>query len=356
MGGLTCLFGNGASIAYNGALSTSKLTCSMNSSIEGLPDSDAKLLLQTRFEGATDGFEALIGSLDQTTVMPDGSTASMPVVQRAKRIAVAIVLKEILDQAHGMGESSFAPIASAIKTMVGEESYHAITVGTLNYDGILLSSFLYEFEKQIVDLADGQQSAVVSFPNGGSAQKLRTRENLSTVAGWDFFKSRPRFLQLHGYLGWFRNLSDQSVLKFDLDVVRGSNAWLEQAQLQTPSWEPAVVLSDLKASIVQNEPFALAYEIFAHQLFSSDRWIVGGYGFGDEPMNTLMRSVLSLRRFTSPHAMPRILVVDSSPTVCEKARTLFDCAGMPSILTVESRDLKTVFDDSAFLANWYSID
>ena len=84
---------------------------------------------------------------------------------------------------------------------------------------------------------------------------------------------------------------------------------------------PQIVLTDQKAKMIVDRPFSIAYKIFEDRLRSSDFWFIGGYAFGDEPVNAALR-----RAYQEAHVrgrQPRILIADPDPSTCNKASQIF---------------------------------
>jgi hypothetical protein len=97
------------------------------------------------------------------------------------------------------------------------------------------------------------------------------------------------------------------IWKFELDDLRKANYWTT-FKSGTAQMLPVVVLTNRKAEIVRDWPFRLAYDIFEDRLTKSDRWLIAGCSFGDEPVNVALQSAREerkRRRLTDP----RLLVV-----------------------------------------------
>ena len=172
----------------------------------------------------------------------------------------------------------------------------------MNYDGLTHAGLLLHGSP--ADLADGRPSfadfhRVVVGHRRIQGHRIRVEDNFP-----------PHFsplLQLHGSLGWLRSPKGK-LWRFSLDDLRDLDYWTALGN-GTTNWTPVVVLTDQKERTIVRRPFALAYDIFQQRLVSSDRWLIAGYGFGDEPVNEIFRTAWKTRmRASLPQ--PEILVVD----------------------------------------------
>lgn len=71
---------------------------------------------------------------------------------------------------------------------------------------------------------------------------------------------------------------------------------------------PAVILTDLKTRYTEQYPFSMLYDELHHALANESLVVVGGYSFGDRPVNR------ALARFLSRNTENRLIVWSPSGT------------------------------------------
>ncbi|MFA9430021.1 SIR2 family protein [Egicoccus sp. AB-alg2] len=146
-----------------------------------------------------------------------------------------------------------------------------LAIYTLNYDSLLMEALLDSRDGRVV--YDG-------FPYGELAYPL---------APWP---NQLPLYPLHGTLGAYQT-PDGSVRKTRMEDVR--------ARRMLEGWRdgdfgpglPAVVLGDAKRHSIRQEPFASYYEALSVDLERASSVVVGGYGFGDVPLNTRLARYLA---------------------------------------------------------------
>lgn len=155
---------------------------------------------------------------------------------------------------------------------------------------------------RIADLASGLSATTADIAPGVSVEGhwLRTFDDIPP--------DRAAVLNLHGYLGWLRDPDTGNVAKFKLEDLRMAGYWDLYAKGQT-DWEPVVVLTDRKERATLEWPFSMAYVSFQQRLVDADHWLIAGYGFGDAPVNNLVRSAFRARR-RQRLGDPKVLVID----------------------------------------------
>jgi hypothetical protein len=177
-------------------------------------------------------------------------------------------------------------------------------VGTLNYDGLIHAAAL-NLPVSLADMSTGYEShegehCVVPGEPMVVGHLLRNHDNMPG--------NTLQLLNLHGSLGWLRTSSSGAIWKFDLSDLRDQDYWSALAANNT-SWTPSLILTDQKGNAVAEYPFSLAYEIFRERLARADRWMIVGYGFGDEPVNAILRTAASLKDDLSKKEL-EVLVID----------------------------------------------
>jgi hypothetical protein len=120
--------------------------------------------------------------------------------------------------------------------------------------------------------------------------------------------SEPTTLyQLHGSVAW-RRAADGVVYKLGLQAVREKRLLEAWAAGDMERGVPAVILTDLKTRYTEQDPFSTFYHELHHALSNESLVVVGGYSFGDRPLNR------ALARFLSLAPKNRLLVWNPSGT------------------------------------------
>jgi hypothetical protein len=110
---------------------------------------------------------------------------------------------------------------------------------------------------------------------------------------------------LHGSVTFWSDADRTIFAKLDREYLTTHNQW-DAVRNRETNVRPVVVLANQrdKAAHVREFPFSLAYEMFVEALESSDRWLIVGYSFRDEPVNSKLRA-----EFADRAEKPRVLVV-----------------------------------------------
>ena len=304
-----CLVGNGMSIAYNNDLNVHQLTDDLLRLFPDAAYTEPERALaqfadsQARIDG--DLFEALLGPLSSTAealgylpglavlaqaagagaVVSALSTAST-FLSDVHRLGLAIAFGHIADRSLGGRYEEVVVRTAAELIRLGPAS--DLTVGTLNYDGLLHAGFMEAGRNEW-----GQPNFLITDLAAGYVEQRRRITPGTELDGHpvrdydDLLVDRAALLQLHGSLGWLADPANPGgVWRFELQDTQRSGLRSHLRDGNT-KWSPVVVLTDRKARAVSNWPFSLAYDIFQRRLIESDRWLIIGYGFGDIPVNHL---------------------------------------------------------------------
>lgn len=339
------LLGNGASIAYNPDLSIPALTAGLVAKFEGLGGVDVQGALSAYAHGLSgtnpDDFERLLAPIEHAArglpalagLVGLAGSAQAHVGQALSttrafmldvhRMGMGIALGLIADRTHGRGEvvhdTTVIAVAEALLALgpVGR-----VTVATLNYDGLLHSGMLNSApSNEVCDLSDGREDdklRVVSGQPELSCRLLRSTDDLPTP--------RTAIVQLHGSLGWLRDRErPDRVRKFNIEDLRAVRYW-DALRDGRALMDPVVILTDQKVREAAGWPFGLAYDIFQDRLRQASRWLVAGYGFGDEPVASAMN--LAYRHHHDRGAL-RLLVVDFEKPADEVRKLARDATGLP---------------------------
>lgn len=306
---VAALVGNGLSIAYNPELAIPCLTRSLvdvfqtSGPVLEAVAGDPRVLADNGFEvllGPFDRAASLLHSLPGTVSRGSVDAAFRKVLgaaetlQEVYREGMAVTLDLIASLAHGIPER-FVVVHAFCEAIADLAEPDAIAIATLSYDGLLHAGFLQESVDlqrgnsrtlQISDLADGRTrtSCGEDFSDGEPLESCELR----VVP--DFGPGCARLINLHGSLGWLRRRSPVGVdaRKFKIEDLRRVSFW-EKYRAGKTQWEPLVVLTDVKDPVPQTFPFSLAYGAFFDELRHADRWLIAGYGFGDAPVNEMLR-------------------------------------------------------------------
>ncbi|MFI5936262.1 hypothetical protein [Actinoplanes sp. NPDC051494] len=321
---LVALVGNGLSIACEPRFSCSSLTIGMQEKFKnlGLDGADTALRkfaeklnnsrsIDNAFEEMLGPLEAASGVLGGLYEMASALRSSMPgngdkileSLRRAERFSdlfYRLGSTGILELIEEVSEGVDISIPKAlVEGLVEVAAPGKLTIGTLNYDALLLSAVLAIDEERrtagdlhfAADMADGRVEMFHEVTPRKEIRGHRIRRSISDFPSWPL-----TLLALHGSLTWLRDTRSGDVWKFELSDIRSNpNYWNDI--LQSSDWKPAVIMTNQsgKASRVTEQPFKLAYEAFQERLGGASRWMIGGYGFGDECVNSVLAEVAAKR-------------------------------------------------------------
>lgn len=205
------LIGNGVSIAYNPELAVPALTRRVFQALDGGTGSTRVFEYFAQRCGATGaGLEDVLGALDQMSaalpILQNLVSSGLASVEGANALAdssnlIATMYQfgvshalEIIDGLAQGQPASFAVIEDLHNSLPDPD---ALTVATLNYDG-LLSSALLEGRDYLFDLATGylrRSFRIVDDQDQISGYRLRERDDLGARS----------LINLHGSMGWLQH-------------------------------------------------------------------------------------------------------------------------------------------------------
>lgn len=359
-----CLIGNGTSVAYNHELSVAALTDSLIEEFETLGGVGAPDALQSLAAVATgaagDQFEELLGPLESTAtaigaIAGLGAALVTPaqiaavdevrgLLNQIRRTGLGVVLGHIDARAQGV-QGAFELVTSELGHALGQLGEPGdLCVASLNYDGLTHGGLFEHFENAITDLAAGY-APVHDGPDLGNGHLAGFALRQPGTALPD---DKVALLHLHGFMGWLRHPLDDQVVKFSLSDLRQGDYWTTYRNGGT-DWAPVVVLTDRKAETIVQQPFADAYERFYQELLHADRWLVMGYGLGDEPVNSLFRTARRERSLMG-EPDPRCLVVTYGDPVEAAHHHTLACArlDLPPATDVSMDGVPHVFASAAW--------
>lgn len=183
-----------------------------------------------------------------------------------------------------------------------------ITFGNLNYDLLLMSALLASHQAELADVADGREpTRITNGSRTGTAYHLRRQKS-------DFRDSCLTLLHLHGSLSFWTDKEESFCIKIPKEFLVGDSQWWEIRHGDSKIY-PAVVLTnpDQKSARIERHPFKLAYEMFFDALSGSDRWLIVGYSFRDQSVNTRLAD-----EFRSRRSMPKVLVIEKGQSVSDQ--------------------------------------
>lgn len=349
MPSITCLFGNGLSVSYNQELSVASLTQSLLNEFSDLSGNKAANFLAqfARELQAKEGadFETLLGPLESfsravpyLSGMATLTSQSTHQVRRCGRqlarfareihqVGIGVVLDHISEQSKGVGKGFDQTIMAVCRQLLlaarlDEDRDSMLTIATLNYDGLLpaaLTKLHQSSQCTLRDLGDGRASSWLKASDSHSeleSYRIRTIDDLG---------GNVNLIHLHGSLGWLVNEHTEEVWKFSIPDLRRQKYWSELINGQE-LLTPKVVLADRKTRVVSDWPFSLAYSMFENRLLRSDIWFIGGYGFGDRPVNTILERAYKKARISAQIneiEPPIIYIVDLRTDIMDQARRIF---------------------------------
>ena len=335
------------SISYNQELSVDSLTAYLLNEFSRLSgnqaaDSLAQFAEELKGSDSVD-FEVLLGPLESISrAIPylsgmDSVLSGSRQLERCARmlsrfteevhqIGLGIVLDRIATVSHGVGDNRFEmTILKVCRRLVdafeqiNSTSRHnsdagQLTIATLNYDGLLTAALTRLRDERVIQLSD--------LGDEGNQRMCTTTATLSEAYGLrqldDLRRYSTHLLHLHGSLGWLADSDSNEAWKFSIRDLRRVSYWTEFRD-GTVSLIPKVVLTDQKAKVVTDWPYMLAYQILGNRLDSSYFWFIGGYGFGDQPVNAVLERSYRKAR----NRPPRILIIDPDRRTEERALSVF---------------------------------
>ena len=293
------LFGNGISIGFHPDLTLDRITERVRRHLGGGAQELATLAQLAYPDDVAGGvgvnrgnFETLAGPLDRLA-------AVMVAVDRLVRnqdLAVTRTLRQVSDELRRLYLRVVGNVLREIDRLCvdpngGDERIDAwdrvnafaehlherheavgpVTIFTVNYDSLLMSALLH------------------TAPNGRYVYDgFRGGQDLNEpLDRWQ----EIALYHLHGSLSWRLDGNGQ-VFKTEMDTIRRERVLERWADGNGEPGLPAVVLTDRKVTAVGSYPFALFYEQLDRELDEADTVVVGGYSFGDRPVNTALARFL----------------------------------------------------------------
>jgi hypothetical protein len=288
------VFGNGLSIGFDRRLTTPAITERVVASLGGTYTGVLRDLAELGTPEDPDtapvdvdrgGFEQLAGPVDrladallavQNLFIGPGTSPLLGNLREAAdglrqhhvRI-VGTVLREVdACCVEGDADEQRRKSWQAMNAFAAELVKHRATMFTLNYDSLLMSALL----QQTPYVYDGFRHRSLNVP----------------LDRW----TEPALYQLHGSVAW-RRAADGVVHKLRLQEVRDDHLLEGWAAGNMDRGLPAVILTDLKTRYTEQYPFSTLYDELHRELSNESLVVVGGYSFGDRPLNRALARFLS---------------------------------------------------------------
>ncbi|WIB15213.1 SIR2 family protein [Curtobacterium sp. MCPF17_050] len=334
------LVGNGLSIAFNPALNLRAITTEMVSRIAAASDEGGDVVRAMKEiaeralpNGVTseEDFEILVGAFGaesrtmsnlehladltkpQDEELKDAIKRVAQFAEEVRDNGLSHVLQVIFERSHAYQHDS-QDLHDFVQAVV--DSFEGrVTFANLNYDTLLLSGLINVCQGDLADMGHGyKQVSVTTEDSSVKVPALRSTKS-------DFPSNRRvRLLHLHGSVTFWSNTDRTIFAKLDRGFLETHNQWKAVRALDT-NIRPVVVLANQrdKAAHVREFPFSLAYSMFSDSLVTADSWLIVGYSFRDEPVNSRLRD-----EFSDRDPKPRVLVVThgSEPTRRQIERAL----------------------------------
>lgn len=320
------LVGNGLSIAFNPDLNLKAITEAVMRRIQEVDGDDVVTAMQEIAERAlpegaqsADDFEILVGAFGAESrtlgILGDLAKLSKPkdneLLNSIRRVAefaeqvqdtgVSHVLQVISERSHAYEDES-GDLHNLV-TQVTKSFNGKVVFGNLNYDTLLLAALLSVCSSEMADMGHGWKPVTVTVDNNEKRKVWSLRASAN-----DFpHNKRVQLLHLHGSLTFWATKDRKIYAKLPREMVEDDKQWLA-VRRQTTNVRPVIVLANSrdKASHVTRYPFSLAYEMFAESLSDSNHWLIIGYSFRDEPVNSILRNY-----FIDRESKPKVHVVTS---------------------------------------------
>lgn len=318
------ILGNGLSISASNAFRTADLTTQVRAklslvavpsgvNLRDLLDDAGQHMFPQGYDPITT-FEHLLGPLDRMALLlgEDLLVLSEMVEQQAVFEEAAVRIRElyfrgvaaVLEVVNGASQgANLSPVRQVVDWVLcpgAEET----SIYTLNYDPLIDRALMAAREERDAARAAGSQLPEIRFDDefSGFAPSRSITVNAVNV---DVLSARGpadgrihpvHLYHQHGGLHW---LVDETGLckPRDIDALRHVGVWNRWIAGQDTHVRPSVILTDQKATAVTRPPYDGSYRSLEEDLLLADRVLIGGYAFGDVPLNQVLR-----RAWNSPFA------------------------------------------------------
>lgn len=322
--GIATLVGNGLSIAFNPKLNLQSITEEVLRRIEKADGGDVVVAMKEIAEralpdGATsaEDFEVLVGvfGAESRTLDVLGTLAVLTkpsdkdlrdAIRRVSTFAKQIRDTGVSHVLEVIAERSHAYVTEAqslydLITAITESFDGRVVIGNLNYDTLLLAALLAVCQSDVADMGHGNRPVNILVHDGVEREVQRLRSSSEDFPG----NKRVQLLHIHGSLTYWATQDKNIYAKLPKEILNGRDQW-RAIREETTNVRPVVVLANQKdkAEHVARYPFSLAYEMFSGGLAEVDHWLIIGYSFRDDPVNSSLRA-----KFINRDRKPYVLVV-----------------------------------------------
>ncbi|MHC2186174.1 hypothetical protein ACVLV4_001821 [Rathayibacter agropyri] len=322
--GIATLVGNGLSIAFNPELNLQSITEEVLRRIEKADGGDVVVAMKEIAEralpdGATsaEDFEVLVGvfGAESRTLDVLGTLAVLTkpsdkdlrdAIRRVSTFAKQIRDTGVSHVLEVIAERSHAYVTEAqslydLITAITESFDGRVVIGNLNYDTLLLAALLAVCQSDVADMGHGNRPVNILVHDGVEREVQRLRSSSEDFPG----NKRVQLLHIHGSLTYWATQDKNIYAKLPKEILNGRDQW-RAIREETTNVRPVVVLANQKdkAEHVARYPFSLAYEMFSGGLAEVDHWLIIGYSFRDDPVNSALRA-----KFINRDRKPYVLVV-----------------------------------------------
>lgn len=318
---LAVIAGNGLSIAFSKELLLNKITERLVAEFDALSGDETGVLgtlrnLADRIEdnGTIDenDFEQLVGSFESqaallsdlaelAALLPEGGTALPAAIEEVRNFTskvlsrgTGIVLKTILEASDSYSES--AENINKLFREIDNCFAGTVTFANLNYDILVLKTLL-GLRFTMCDMGKGYGNVKLSIMND-RGELLTNYSGKPLRTSLDFpEQAKFRLVHPHGSLTYWKNTETGVIGKVPIEALR-SHDLFSSLGASEGKIRPAVVLANSreKQKRVKEYPFNLAYQAMSESLKSSDHWLIVGYSFRDESVNSALRIALANRK------------------------------------------------------------
>jgi hypothetical protein len=317
---ISVLVGNGLSIAANNQMSMKALSESFKSrllehrkigpGIVQMMEDLAENPFGENSEMYRADFEELIGVLEEQEihlrnfckVYPRGGDSNESLgdaIYQAHGLAelwhsAAVVhLLELIHERSNSTETDTLVVSKFVE-LITNQFPGICTFGNLNYDQILHQTLVEHHKHELADLAHGGIGGHGTWNlDGSKVNYFRLRTD------WKYLplNRRIRIFHLHGAINFWEIIETKTQIKVDNWAINQFDL-IRRVGLDKKVGRPLVVLSKSrkKNEKVDAEPFRLAYQSFGNSLGRSNHWLIAGYSFRDDSINTLLAEKLLLAK------------------------------------------------------------
>ncbi|ALG27969.1 hypothetical protein AOZ07_02410 [Glutamicibacter halophytocola] len=309
------------SIAFSKELLLNKITERLVAEFDALSGDETGVLgtlrnLADRIEdnGTIDenDFEQLVGSFESqaallsdlaelAALLPEGGTALPAAIEEVRNFTskvlsrgTGIVLKTILEASDSYSES--AENINKLFREIDNCFAGTVTFANLNYDILVLKTLL-GLRFTMCDMGKGYGNVKLSIMND-RGELLTNYSGKPLRTSLDFpEQAKFRLVHPHGSLTYWKNTETGVIGKVPIEALR-SHDLFSSLGASEGKIRPAVVLANSreKQKRVKEYPFNLAYQAMSESLKSSDHWLIVGYSFRDESVNSALRIALANRK------------------------------------------------------------